>query len=112
MTGVPRAIPLLLALASACASADPCEDFCEVVASRTGECLAAGDLAWSATAWSDQEDLRGSCSAWAWEWRLLEADAGRRGATDAWCSEQEPILAGATCDQVLAFDWEAAPWGG
>jgi hypothetical protein len=107
---IPGSVLLFPALAAACAGPDPCEAFCDAIASRTAECLREEGSAWSATAWADEEDLRGSCATWAWEWRLLEADAGQGGATDAYCADREAALAPAPCAEVLAFDWEAEPW--
>lgn len=106
---------MLLAFLLACNPApDPCEAMCAAAADLYGTCLESWALDWSAAGYEDQADFLDRCETWAWEARLLEADAGQDGAVDAACEERELTFGEAldplTCEAYTTIAWEEMPW--
>lgn len=96
---------------------DPCVEMCAAAAPLQAACLEAGGLEWASTTYEDEQDYVERCETWAWELRLLERDAGERGAVDRVCDEREAALAAALedpeapdCDVLAGIDWGEMPW--
>lgn len=103
-------------LVAACAEGvpDACVDMCAAAAPLQAACLDADGLDWTATAWGDAAGFVASCETWAWESRLLERDARRRGPLDGRgieeiCVERRDtfLAAGAGCEAYEDIDWDA-----
>lgn len=92
---------------------------CEAAGELLGVCVEDWELDWSAVGYADQADFLESCDAWAWQARLLERDARRRGevdrgAVDALCHQREAELSAALetrdCEAWTETDWSTMPW--
>ena len=109
---------LLLLLIGGCQQAvDPCDAMCDAGAALYGGCLDGWGVEWSSAGYDDEQDWREACAAWAWELRLLEADAvahgqAQGGEDDALCVEREALWRddGATCTDYSQVDWSEVPW--
>ena len=97
---------------------DPCAEMCGVAADLYGGCLADWGADWTAAGYTDEADFLNACETWAWELRLLEADAvdqgviDQPGQVDATCEERRDAFAAddATCATYTGTDWNHAPW--
>ncbi len=114
---------LPLALVIACASPpDPCASMCDAAATLYGGCLADWGVGWEAAGYVDEDDFLGACQTWAWEQRLLEADAADRGLTevggvDATCTDRAASFDAAAadpdaldCNAYTGIDWNQPGW--
>lgn len=105
-------VSVLLVLLAACGE-DPCPPMCAASREVYGTCLEEWGLDWQAAGYLDADDFEGRCTTWAWELRLLAADAGQPGrVVDAECSERLDTwtVPGASCSSWTAVDWTALPW--
>lgn len=113
-----RAAALALALAACADAADPCAPMCDAAAALYGACLDDAGLGWDAVGYADEAAYLDACATWAWELRVLERDAVKRGeldapgAVDATCEAREVALTApdADCATYDAMDWSTAPW--
>lgn len=103
---------LLCVVLEACGRAvpDPCDAMCVSAEVLYGGCLESWGASWSAAGYEDGADFRDACSTWAWEMRLLEADAGLDGEVDATCEERTAAFTGGTCEAYTQIDWNVPPW--
>lgn len=103
---------LLALLLAGCAPQpdDPCAPMCQAATDLYGGCLEGWGSDWAAAGYRDGADFRDACETWAWEMRLLEAEAGQQGAVDAACAEREALFLEGTCEDFTAVDWSARPW--
>lgn len=119
-------VPALLLALLACADApDPCARMCARAEALYGACLESWGLGWEAAGYADADDFLGRCETWAWEMRLLEEDAVRRGeleeagAVDAACQERADRFEQAAadpadldCEAYTGEAWDQVPWAG
>ena len=108
----------LLLMLLACGREDPCAAMCSAATRVYGGCLTSWDATWRDAGFADERDHFHSCETWAWEMRMLEKNALRRGNitalghVDEHCSvkESELLSETMTCDEWSAIDWEAPLW--
>lgn len=114
---------LLLQLLGCAAEPDPCLAMCDAAAGLYGSCLADWGVGWEAAGYVDEDDFLDGCETWAWELRILEAEAVRRdeldqaGAVDGLCEQREVALTEAAadpddleCSAYTEIDWNEPPW--
>lgn len=117
----------MLLLLLACATRpDPCAAMCARAEELYGACLADWGLGWEAAGYEDGADFVDRCETWAWEMRILERAAVRRGeldgtgAVDATCTQREAALSAAIdaadtgaprdCAAYTDIAWDEVPW--
>lgn len=93
---------------------------CAAAAALYGRCLDEAGADWAQAGFDDADAFTDSCETWAWEMRLLEADAVDRGhpeaqgAVDAACADRHAAMraADAACAAYTGIDWSEPPWEG
>lgn len=101
----------MLILLLACAAApDPCDAMCDAAMQRAGVCLSEQGLSWVNAGYDDEAAWLDACATWAWEMRVLEADAGEAGAVDDTCETRADLFSEGDCDDWSAVDWNEVPW--
>jgi hypothetical protein len=105
---------VILLLLSCARPPDPCDSMCAAAGELLSACVEDWELDWPAVGYDSEADFRDRCQTWAWEARLLERDARRRGeaergAVDALCEQREDSLRAAieepTCEAWTDIDW-------
>ncbi len=87
---------------------------CSAATRVYGGCLTHWGAEWADAGFVDEKDYFHSCETWAWEMRMLEKDAKRKGHIDSTghvddaCLDSEDAL---LSDDMRCADWSAIDWG-
>jgi hypothetical protein len=83
---------------------------CAAATELYGGCLTDWGVEWANAGYDDEEDFRETCDTWAWQARILEAEAGRSGQIDATCRTRTALFTNGTCEDFTSINWSELPW--